>query len=512
MSNLRYVQTPAISLYTGMSGTDVTARVTPFPVDLDGNKLTMTDFGDTSVFTVDPKVSGIEEVCYFTGITDNGDNTGTLTGLTRDLTSKYPYTTPGTGRVHGSSATVVFGASAQTFGAIISYINSIAIAGAPNASASVQGLVQAPTTAQVNSGTAAGSTGALLAVTPDTLLASIYGLLLPASGEKTLLTSLYAGLAGTPFLTGRRTAPAGWLMYDGSAVSRASYPLTFAALCPSQSYTATNASPMVVTAVAHGLVAGDKIHFSAVAGGHGITANTDYYVLSTSLAADTFKFALSPSGTAVNATGTESGTLYKSAFGKGDGSTTFTLPDMRGKSILGLGATNNITLSFEAGAVSAGADTIAVPDGVFPSQGQAVTLTTTGTLPAGLAVLTTYYVVRLSSTSIQLSASQANANAATPVVVDITDTGSAGGVHTITYALTARNILGQMLGEETHGIAVAELASHTHSYNAPTGAVQSGGSAVNANSSGSTTGAAGGNSAHNNMAPSIAMNWMGLAI
>lgn len=109
----KIVQTPAIALYSPLSAAATSARVTPYPVDLDGTKLTMSDFGDIGYCTIDPKVSTFEEIVSFTGLTDNGDGTGTLTGLVRNLISKSPYTTPGTGKQHGSSAKVVFSNNPQ---------------------------------------------------------------------------------------------------------------------------------------------------------------------------------------------------------------------------------------------------------------------------------------------------------------------------------------------------------------------------------------------------------------
>lgn len=201
-ATLRVVQTPTYHLYIGESGTATTMRITPFPVDLDGTKLTITDFGTTPTVTVDPKVSGIEEIESFTGITDNGDNTATLTGLSRDLVSKYPYTTAGTGRTHGSGATVVFGNNPQIYGrlaapeniqtwtAIQTYssstmprfdaepsaamyaamtglefvdlnkLNSYFVAGAANSSETANGISQLATGAQAASSTRLGSTGA----------------------------------------------------------------------------------------------------------------------------------------------------------------------------------------------------------------------------------------------------------------------------------------------------------------------------------------------------------------
>lgn len=200
MSTLKFVQTPAVALYTGMSASATTCRVTPYPLDLDGNKLTITDFGDTPSFTVDPKVSTYEEICTFTGITDNGDNTATLTGLTRDVLSKSPYNTSGTGRLHGASAVIVFSDNPQLFNRLAAkennetitgtwtfsvtptitnapsastdaankaYVDGVAVSGAPNASTTVKGLVELATQAETDARSTTGGTGALLVITPD---------------------------------------------------------------------------------------------------------------------------------------------------------------------------------------------------------------------------------------------------------------------------------------------------------------------------------------------------------
>jgi len=63
--------------------------------------------------------------------------------------------------------------------------------------------------------------------------------------------------------------------------------------------------------------------------------------------------------------------------------------------------------------------------------GTRVRLTTTTTLPAGLALATDYYVIRLSDTTFSLATSYANAVAGT--AINITDAGT--GTHTITWLL-----------------------------------------------------------------------------
>lgn len=73
--------------------------------------------------------------------------------------------------------------------------------------------------------------------------------------------------------------------------------------------TMTQASPCVVTLTNHRLVAGQIIRFSTTGALYtGITAGLDYYVLSTGLTASTFRFSTSLEGTAVNTSGTQSGT------------------------------------------------------------------------------------------------------------------------------------------------------------------------------------------------------------
>lgn len=60
--------------------------------------------------------------------------------------------------------------------------------------------------------------------------------------------------------------------------------------------------------------------------------------------------------------------------------------------------------------------------------GVAVQLTTTGTLPAGLATSTNYFLIQISSTTFKLATTKANADAGT--AVNITDAGT--GTHTVT--------------------------------------------------------------------------------
>lgn len=73
--------------------------------------------------------------------------------------------------------------------------------------------------------------------------------------------------------------------------------------------TITIASPAVITKTAHGLEAGMPVVFSTTGAlPTGLTAGTIYYVISTGLATDSFRVSTSAGGSAVNTSGTQSGT------------------------------------------------------------------------------------------------------------------------------------------------------------------------------------------------------------
>lgn len=307
-----------------------------------------------------------------------------------------------------------------------------------------------------------------------------------------------------------RSTPTGWLLCDGSAVSRTTYANLFNILSPSQAVTFTNSSS-AVTMTAHALVVGDQVHFTTTGTlPTNFTTAVTYYVKTVS-DANTVILALSPGGTTITAGSAGSGThtVYKSGWGMGDGSTTFTLPDFRSRVPVGLAAAAPTTqkLAFEPAQVSAGSDNVTIPNIVFPSQGQKVQLTSSGTLPAGLSLATDYWIVRSSSTTIQFATTQANANASTPVVVNITDQGS--GVHTMTFTGLAHTVLGRMGGEETHGIANPELASHFHTWGNASNATGTGFANSGSNQSGTNvTSTVGSDAQHNIMQPFVVVNYV----
>ena len=69
------------------------------------------------------------------------------------------------------------------------------------------------------------------------------------------------------------------------------------------------ASPAVITLTSHGMTAGDEVKFTTTGAlPTGLTVGTTYYVISTGLTTNTFEVSLSLNGTAINTSGTQSGT------------------------------------------------------------------------------------------------------------------------------------------------------------------------------------------------------------
>lgn len=206
MAAKKYVQ--ALTQYLAGSGVIIgaTSIVLTSLTDIYGNAITsITSFGDKGYITLEPDTTN-EEGATFTTVTVNANGTVTLGGVSTIL-AQSPYTeTSGLVRAHAGGTKLVitdnvsfwntFGnlnnantwADIQTFSvpgvqatdptasaqvANKHYVDSVAVAGAPNASTTVKGIVELATQAEVLSKSTTGGTGALLTVTPDTLASTL---------------------------------------------------------------------------------------------------------------------------------------------------------------------------------------------------------------------------------------------------------------------------------------------------------------------------------------------------
>lgn len=519
----KFVQARTTTLSSPITDAEVLSVVLARLVDLYGNPIIMENFWSTAYMVLEPG-SDNEEIISFTNFTRNDDDTVNIdTDIVRGVAGLYPYDNSGTPRNHAAGSVVIFSNSPSVYESILAYVEDVALSGAPNASLTTKGVVESATTEEINSGDSNGDTGADLSVRPDQLAASIYNVQLPTANEKAAI----AGTSGTPvtganplvdlaYLNGQNitpsgaiisyggfSAPAGWLLADGSAVSRATYANLWGILNPSLGkVTMTIASPGVVTSTSHGLVAGDAIYFTnagnkvvtitiaspgvvtlanhgLVAGDMvvfsttsslptGITAGTQYFVTSVGLTANTFHISTSSGGADVNTSGSQSGvqTLVGS---------------------LPTGVTANTIYYVISGGLTTNAFEFSATKG-----GSAVN--TSGTQSGVQTLLRSPFGLGDGSTTFNV-----------PDLRQRTPTGIKSGD---TYV----PVMGSSGGEQTHTLTVGELATHHHNIvfgNTPGGGAGVAGFTGNwTASSNQNTDDTGSSTPHNNLSPFIAVNYI----
>lgn len=363
--------------------------------------------GDFSVFgkgvlTVDPLSSSNLEFISFTGV--DGTNIA-FTGATRGL-SAFDYTSSTSrAKYHPAGTQVIISFGTHNLSDLLTYVNNLMAGSVGNASSTVAGVTKlsinpASPTSPVAAGANNTASGTAISSTNNLLDAGYISTLIPSG--------VVWGYGGT-------SAPTGWLLCDGSAVSRTTYANLFTAI-------STN-------------------------------------------------------------------------FGTGDGSTTFNVPDYRGRTPIGSG-TGTKTFTY-----SSGTTTYTITGATNSSSneiqtGQPFVFKANGSSGSNLTDNTTYYFVRSAYNQFQVSSTLANAQNGTV----ITTAAPTGGTPTFVITWTARTV-GDTGGQESHAMSSTELLAHTHSYNAPTGASQSGASGIQTTSSGATTGSTGGNAAMPTMSP-----------
>jgi microcystin-dependent protein len=142
--------------------------------------------------------------------------------------------------------------------------------------------------------------------------------------------------------------PEGFLLCDGSAISRSVYENLFSVVPSTTStITMTIASPCVVTWASHGLATGHSIQFSTTGALPTFsTVQTVYYIrvinTNTFNLYNTLSNAMNTGATTgiINTSGSQSGvhTGLVYYWGNGNGSTTFNIPDGRGVYLRGIGS------------------------------------------------------------------------------------------------------------------------------------------------------------------------------
>jgi microcystin-dependent protein len=178
-------------------------------------------------------------------------------------------------------------------------------------------------------------------------------------------------------------------------------------------------------------------------------------------------------------------------WGAGDGSTTFNIPDFRGRARIGKGTgvvTEAVTASSSNGFTVASNNTKWIT-------GMAVVLSSLTGFTTSATAGPTYYAVRVSATNVRLATTLALAQAGSP---DVTLSGT--GTATLTTTFTART-LGENGGEQSHAISSTEMLAHTHTYDDLTAAAGGQGTLARTSAAGSASSSFGGNAAMNIMQP-----------
>ena len=176
---------------------------------------------------------------------------------------------------------------------------------------------------------------------------------------------------------------------------------------------------------------------------------------------------------------------------------TLTLSKALGRALAGVG-TGTTTETITGVTASANAVTVASNNTRWVT-GMPVTVSGASGF-AGL-VNGSFFIIRMSSTSIKIATTLANAQNGT--VVTVTGTGNA--TFTTTFATRA---LGESGGEDAHASSSTELLAHTHASANQDSTTPGGGFGAASGANGGTSGSFGGNVAMNILQPSLFLNVM----
>lgn len=216
MARPKYIQAKKTTLKSPITSSETTEILLTELLDVYGNRIVSGDLNSVTRLTFNPGGS-TEEIIEFTDFTLNDDGSVSIdTGIARGRAAVSLYASGGTAYDHSAGEVVVLSNNPQMYEEILDYIDGVAIAGAPDASNTAKGLLETATTAEIDSDTDVGATGAELAVTPDKLALSKYGTRLPTANEKAALAGTGTPSSGNKFVTADTLAAAVKFGGDGS--------------------------------------------------------------------------------------------------------------------------------------------------------------------------------------------------------------------------------------------------------------------------------------------------------
>lgn len=308
-------------------------------------------------------------------------------------------------------------------GQIINYISTYTNTGGATINPSGFGNVQIVRDGAAGPGALVG--GELVATNAVSLIydatAGVFHILSPVTWPNTSGVPVGTLIAHAGF-----TAPTNYAFAYGQAVSRTAYAALFSALTLQQTGSISSGSPTI-----SGLTDTSQFGYGMPVESIGINSGTT--ILSCTPTTCTMSS---------QATVTRSGTMTFFAYGAGDGSLTFNLPDMRGRTVRGRDNLGGTAANISQVSTTISTTNLSTAATVASASGLAIGMTVvSANVPAGTTI------TAISGTGITLSA-QATSTAV----------GTAARFSLITNA----QALGSTGGSMTHIPLAAETAAHTH--------------------------------------------------
>ena len=210
---------------SGVSGSATSITLTSLTIPQTGQKINDADVSDTFYVTLEPGSKTRQEIVSCTTVTQNANNTATLSGCSRGLSPITPYTASTTLQfAHAGGTTAIFSDPPQLFNQFLAkgndgtvsgvytfsgatstfshgllvgyncdtlsanlalcpkaYVDSVAVAGASNANDTTKGIVETATAAEAAAGTSVGGTGARLAIGANLTSTTCSGTIVPVT-------------------------------------------------------------------------------------------------------------------------------------------------------------------------------------------------------------------------------------------------------------------------------------------------------------------------------------------
>jgi hypothetical protein len=129
-----YVQAQKFQIAgSGVSSSATSITLVSFKItkpDGSTRDITMADFGDLGLLVIDPGVARKEETISFTGVTQNGDGSATLTGVTRGITPFSPYGSDASyASAHSGFVTAILSNPAKMYSNFIGPTDNVTVTG-----------------------------------------------------------------------------------------------------------------------------------------------------------------------------------------------------------------------------------------------------------------------------------------------------------------------------------------------------------------------------------------------